>query len=575
MNRRSFSFIVHHSSFIFLLLFLTMCASQPAKLSLDEKIGQMFGVRAYGVFMSESSREYQQLLHQVRDNHVGGVVWFLSNVYETAVLNQKLQRASRVPLLISADLEAGMGMRFVDTTFWPSAMAVAATGDPTLAEREGSVVAKEARSVGINQIYAPVADVNVAPDNPVINTRSFGEDPEDVGRYVAAFIRGVQGEHVLATAKHFPGHGDTHTDSHRALPVLSVSPDRLEKVELVPFRAAIAANVASIMIGHLSIPSMDPTPAPVRTDLHNENPYGTRAEEIPTEGTLPATLSSKIINGLLRKDLGYRRLVVSDAFDMGGLVEHFEPGEAAVRAIEAGEDQVLLSPDTDRAIAAVKAAVKSGRISEKRIDESVTRILAAKEFAGAPNADPESIFRVVDSQEHRDLANEIARRALTLVREQPSVLPLRRDSKIALIIVNDFPDINVMGDLERELRVRSQVVSSMTIDSRTNELPPIANADVIVIAFAVRARSGAGQIAVPAAARRLVESLKVPAVGIAFGSPYLLREVPSIGTYICAYGIQPVMQIAAVNAIFGNAPFSGRLPVTIPGLYARGHGIAR
>src|SRR5437879_9911017 len=192
MNRRSFSFIVHHSSFIFLLLFLTMCASQPAKLSLDKKIGQMFGVRANGVFMSESSREYQQLLHQVRDNHVGGVVWFLSNVYETAVLNQKLQRASRVPLLISADLEAGMGMRFVDTTFWPSAMAVAATGDPTLAEREGSVVAKEARSVGINQIYAPVADVNVAPDNPVINTRSFGEDPVDVGRYVAAFIHGVQ-----------------------------------------------------------------------------------------------------------------------------------------------------------------------------------------------------------------------------------------------------------------------------------------------------------------------------------------------------------------------------------------------
>jgi beta-glucosidase-like glycosyl hydrolase len=535
----------------------------------------MFAVRASGVYMSESSPAYRQLLHQVRDNRVGGVVWFLSNVYETALLNQKLQREARVPLLISADLEAGMGMRFTDTTFWPSAMAVAATGDPSLAEREGRVVAKEARAVGINQIYAPVADVNVNPDNPVINTRSFGEDPAEVGRYVAAFIRGVQSEHVLATAKHFPGHGDTHVDSHRALPVLDVTADRLEKVELVPFRAAIEANVASIMIGHLSIPAVDPTPAPVRRDLHDDNPYGTTAAEVPAAGTLPATVSPKIINGMLRKELGYRGLVVSDAFDMGGLIEHFDAGEAAVRAIEAGEDQILLSPNVDMAIAAVKAAVRSGRISESRIDESVQRILAAKQLAGSPQIDAEAIFRTVDSQEHRDLASEIAHRALTLVREESGVLPLKRNAKIALIIVNDFPDWNVMGDFERELRSRANVVSSATIDSRTVDPPSIANADVAVIAFAVRARSGAGSIAVPAAARRLVEALKMPAIGVAFGSPYLIREVPSVGTYICAYGIQPVMQTAAVDAMFGNSPVSGHLPVTIPGFYPRGHGIER
>ncbi|HEX9502630.1 MAG TPA: glycoside hydrolase family 3 N-terminal domain-containing protein, partial [Thermoanaerobaculia bacterium] len=558
------------------LLFLPMCASQK-QLTLDEKIGQMFSVRANGVFMSESSPAYQQLLHEVRDNHIGGVVWFLSNVYETALLNQKLQGESRVPLLMSADLEAGMGMRFVDTTFWPSAMAIGATGDPSLAEREGRVVAKEAKAVGINQIYAPVADVNVNPDNPVINSRSFGEDPHEVGRYVAAFIRGVQSEHVLATAKHFPGHGDTHTDSHRALPVLDVSQERLEKVELVPFRAAIEANVKSIMIGHLSIPAIDPTPAPVRTDMHDENPYGTTAAEVEKEGTLPATVSHKIIEGLLRRELGYRGLVVSDAFDMGGLIEHFDTGEAAVRAIEAGEDQILLSPNIDVAVAAVKAAIKSGRLSESRIDESVRRILEAKQFAVAPNPDPESIFRIVDSQEHRDLADAIARRALTLVREQNGVLPLRRDAKIALIVVSDFPDVNPMLDLDREIRARAQVIASVLIDPRTRaeEFAPIADADVAVVAFAVRARSGAGQIAVPAAARRLVESLKMPVVAIAFGTPYLLREVPSVGTYICAYGIQPVMQVAAANAIFGEAPFSGHLPVTIPGLYARGHGIAR
>lgn len=559
--------------FLLVLVFLPMCASQKP-LTLDEKIGQMFAIRANGVFMGESSPAYQQLLHQVRDNHIGGIVWFLSNVYETAHLNQKLQSESRVPLLIAADLEAGMGMRFIDTTFWPSAMAVAATGDPSLAEREGRVVAKEARAVGINQIYAPVADVNVNPDNPVINSRSFGEDPQEVGRFVAAFIRGVQSEHVLATAKHFPGHGDTHTDSHRALPVLDVSQERLEKVELVPFRAAIEAKVASIMIGHLSIPAVDPTPAPVRSELHSENPYGTTAGEVPTEGTLPASVSHKIIEGMLRRELGYPGLVVSDAFDMGALVEHFDAGEGAVLAIEAGEDQILLSPNVDMAVAGVKAAIKSGRLSEARIDESVRRILAAKQFAVAPSPDPDAIFRIVDSPEHRDLANEIARRALTLVREQSGVLPLRRDSKIALMIVSDFPDVNPMADLERELRARGHVVSSTLIDPRTRaEDAAIENADVAVIAFAVRARSGAGSIAVPAAARQLVASLKMPVIGIAFGSPYLLREVPSVGTYICAYGIQPVMQVAAANAIFGAAPFTGHLPVTIPGLYPRGHGL--
>ena len=537
----------------------------------------MFSYGARGIFMAESSPAYRQLLHQVRDNHVGGVIWFLSNVYETALLSEKLQRESRIPLLISADLEAGVGMRFMDTTFWPSAMAVAATGDPSLAEREGRVVAVEARAVGINHILAPVADVNVDPDNPVINARSFGEDPQDVSRYVAAFIRGVQSEHVLATAKHFPGHGDTHVDSHRALPVLDVTPERLNSVELVPFRAAIAANVASIMIGHLSVPSIEPTVAPVRADHHGENPYGTTAAEVPHEGTLPATISSKIINGLLRKELGYTGLVVSDAFDMGGLTEHFDAGEAAVRAIEAGEDQVLLSPNTGMAIAAVKAAVRSGRISEQRIDESVQRILAAKEFTGAPAAEPEKIFRIIDSQEHRDLASEIARRGLTLVRQENGVLPVRRGARVLLVVITDVPDPTVMQDLEREVRARAQVVQVSTLDSRSRDedLQPILsqNADVVLLAFAIRARSGAGQIAVPAAARRLVESMKLPMIGISFGTPYLLREVPSLGTYICAYGIQPVMQVAAVNAIFGEAPFTGHLPVTIPGLYARGYGI--
>jgi beta-N-acetylhexosaminidase len=538
------------------LVFAAMCATVPARrkttprvedLSLDEKIGQLFAVRGAGVFMSASSPRYEELRDAVARDGVGGVVWFASNVYETAELTRRLQSAARVPLLISADLESGMGMRFFDTTFWPPAMAIAATGDPSLAEAEGRVVAREARAVGVNHILAPVADVNVDPDNPVINARSFGEDPADVARYVAAFVRGVQSEHVLATAKHFPGHGDTHVDSHLSMPTIGASRERLEQIELVPFRAAIAAGVKSVMIGHLAVPALDPA-------------------------GVPATISPAIIDGVLRKELGYDGLVVSDAFDMGGITEHFDAGEAAVRGIEAGEDQILLPANTEAAIAGVKAAVRSGRLSEARIDQSVRRILAAKAFASDSVANADEIFRVVDAKEHRDVAADIARRAITLVREEGGALPLRRDARVALVVVTDGLDaVNALAELEHELKP-AQIIA---IDPRTREdaLPKI-DADVVVIAFTLRARSGEGSMALPPAARKLLASIDGrKAIGIAFGTPYILREVPTIATYLVAYGPQPVLQHAAVAALRGEAPISGRLPVSIPGLYQRGHGI--
>ena len=550
MCRSDMTRILHPSSLILpLLLFTTMCATAPQtnQLTLDEKIGQLFVVGAHGVFMGESSWAYQRLLHHVRDNHVGGFIWFQSNVYETAMLDRKLNEESKVPLLISADLESGVGMRFLDTTFWPSAMAIAATGDPSLAEQEGKIVAKEARALGVNHILAPVADVNVNPDNPVINTRSFGEDPEDVARYVGAFIRGVQSQKVLACAKHFPGHGDTRVDSHRTLPVLDVTRERLEHVELVPFRAAIAADVKSVMMGHLAVPALD-------------------------DPKLPATVSPKLI-GLLRNDLHFDGLIVTDAFDMGGLIEHFDAGEAAVRAIEAGEDQILMSTDTDAAIAAVKAAVKSGRLSEARIDESVRRILAAKEFARVDAMHPDEIFATIDAQEHRTLAETIARRALTLVRGS---VGLPQHPKLTLAVVSDFPEIgNPLPDLERELKKRADV-ETILIDSRSTQAEADAitakKNDYLILAMAVRARSGAGSIAVPQTIRNL--TLPANTIAISFGSPYLLREIPNVTTYLCAYGIQPVMQVAAVHALFGEAKVSGKLPVTIPGFYKRGEGIA-
>jgi beta-N-acetylhexosaminidase len=568
----------------------SMCASVPQhhipkveELSLDEKIGQMFVVQGHGIFMAESSWGYQELMHQVRENHIGGVIWSMSNVYETAVLSGRLQAASRVPLLISADLESGMGMRFLDTTYWPWAMAVAATGDPALAEAEGRVVAREARLVGVNHIYAPIADVNVDADNPVINTRSFGEDPAEVSRFVVSFVKGIQAEHVLATAKHFPGHGDTHVDSHRSLPILGVDRARLDQVELVPFRAAIDAGVRSIMIGHLAVPSLDDELVPVREHGAGENPYGTAASEVPQNGTMPATISKKIVGQLLRRDMKFDGLVVSDAMDMGGITEHFDAGEAAIRAIEAGQDQILMSPNVDAAVAAVKAAVKSGRLSEARIDESVRRILDAKAWSGAPMGTNEEIFGGIDTKEHRDLAANIARRAITLVREQSGALPVKKSARVVIVTVSDFPEtVSPLPEFEHEVRKRlTAPPQTYLVDSRTADVGLIAaaakNADVVVFALAVRARSGSGSIAVPEVASKLLAELapRVPTIAISFGTPYLLREIPTAGTYVCAYGIQPVMQLAAVQALFGEAPVTGKLPVTIPGLAPRGTGITR
>jgi beta-N-acetylhexosaminidase len=569
------------------------CASTPPvkaplkidDLTTDEKIGQLFVPDAYGVYMSSSSYSYQRLERFVKERHVGGFVWFLSNVYENALLTNRLQAVSRVPLLVASDLEAGMGMRFADTWYWPPAMAIGATGDPSLAEREGKQVALEAKTVGINWILAPVADVNVTPDNPVINTRSFGEDPNDVSRYVQAFIRGVHREGLLATAKHFPGHGDTKTDSHRSLPVLDVTRERLDRVELVPFRAAIEANVDSVMVGHLGVPALDPTPAPFVSAQQRDNRYAAAVNEAPKNATLPATISKPIID-LLRNDLRFRGLVVTDAFDMGGLTEHFDAGEAAVRAIEAGEDMILMPANTDAAMDGVKQAVASGRIPMTRIDASVQRILDAKSRVTFAVADPDAIFDTVDSEESRQIATEIATKAMTLVREENGSLPLAKNARVLVIAISDFPEIaNPLAELDRELKKRlASPPHTFLLDSRSSDadvipiLDAAKNADVILLGLAIRTRSGAGQIAVPAVAQRAIETLaSSPAkrIGIAFGSPYLLREVPSLPTYICAYGPQPVLQIAAARALFGETKMTGRLPVTIPGFYDRGHGIVK
>jgi beta-N-acetylhexosaminidase len=574
------------------ILLMAVCAScatvtpHARDLTLDEKIGQLFVVAAHGIFMNEQSPEYAKLVHQVRDNHVGGIIWFVSNVYETALLNRHLQELASVPLLVSSDLEAGSGMRFEDTTYWPYQMAVAATGDPSLAEQEGRIVALEAGAIGVNQILAPVADVNVDPANPVINVRSYGEDPAEVARFVAAFVRGVESGGVIATVKHFPGHGDTRTDSHRSLPILRVSRERLEAVELVPFRAALEAGARSVMVAHLSIPELDPTPAPPRPDRPQKNAYVADKSEVALDATAPASLSPKIVDGLLRAELKFQGLVVTDALDMGGITDHFEPGEAAVRAILAGGDQILKSPDTDSAIAAVRRAVETGRISPERLDQSVRRILEAKSRFRRTTPDPERIFRLVDDPRHRALAEEIARRAVTLLREEPGRLPLGRSARLVHIAISNYPEIrNPAAEFSGALAARTATPpSSFLLDARAREeeLQPIfaaaREADLALVTFHIRPRSEEGRIQVPETARKAIARLAdtgLPLVSVSLGSPYVLGELPELKTYAAAYGGQPVMQVAAVRALFGETSITGHLPVTIPGIAPRGSGIQK
>jgi beta-N-acetylhexosaminidase len=562
-------------------------AVRAPSMSLDERIGQLFVYPATGRFMNEASPEYQALVHQVRDNHVGGILWFLlSDVSETARLNRRLQSLAKTPLVIAADLEAGVGMRFLDTTNWPWPMAVAATDDPSLAERQGNIVAREARAIGVTQVYAPVADVNVEPANPVINVRSYGEDPETVGRFVAAFVRGVQAGGVLATAKHFPGHGDTKIDSHRALPVFDADRARLERVELVPFRSAISAGVGAVMTAHLSLPAIDSTPAPQRPFVAGENPYTKDDAEVTRDATVSASMSPAVVEGLLRNDLGFRGVVVTDALDMGGIVDHYDPGEAAVRAILAGADQVIKSADTDAAIAGVRRAVAEGRISIDRLDRSVARILEAKRRFPAATADPEAAFRVVDSPGHRAAAEEIARRAVTLVRESPGALPLRRETRVVHVVVNDVAALNPpVAEFARGLAARlAAPAETFVLDprSRLEEIDPItaaaARADVALVSLFVRVRTGSGKLVLPDAGRAAIEALSAAGarvIGISFGNPYLAADLPGLATYLAAYGEQPVMQAAVARALFGEAEITGRLPVSIPGVAERGSGIRK
>jgi beta-glucosidase-like glycosyl hydrolase/CubicO group peptidase (beta-lactamase class C family) len=534
------------------------------KMSVEEKIGQVLFATYHGSFTSTDAAAYAAMLHCVNDLHVGGFINITqgsplgivkSQAYPTAVLTNQLQAKSKVPLLVGADFERGTAMRLDEGTSFPTAMALAAAGNPRDAYTMGKVTALEARAVGIHWIYAPDADVNNNPGNPIINTRSFGEDPARVAEFVKEFVRGVEENGALATAKHFPGHGDTASDSHIDLPVIQADRERLEQLELVPFRAAIAAGASSIMTGHLSVPALEPDP------------------------NTPATLSSRILTDLLRHELHFEGLVVTDAMDMGGITVRYAPGEAAVRAFEAGADALLMPPVPDAAFEGLQGAVRSGRISQARLDASVRRILQSKaRLALEENrlVDVNAINQKFGHVAWQGEAQDISDRGVTLLRDVAHRLPLdaTKPTRALLLAFYADPEPYPAEDLERELRTRFDALTTLRADTRfvkadVLKLPSPDSYDVAILALFVRVSDRKGNVDVPPEQAALAEQVfktGKPVITVGLGSPYLIERFPQAETWLAAFGISDVAQISVARALFGQIPVRGHLPVTIPGV---------
>ena len=541
------------------------------KMTLREKIGQMLMPYYFGVFTSTDSPSYKELLHQVEENHVGGFILGTqrgplgierSQVYPTAALTNELQKHAKTPLLIGADFETGTGMRIDEGTSFPSPMAVAAADDPRAAYTIGKITALEARAAGVRWIFAPDADVNNNPDNPIINIRSFGEDPQRVSEYVTQFIRGVEENGGLSSAKHFPGHGNVSVDSHLSLATVPGSRKELEATELVPFRAAIAAGASSIMPGHLNVPAYE------------------------TDPSVPATISRNILSGLLRDELKFKGLIVTDAMDMAGVTSQFAPGDAAVRAVEAGADVLLMPPVPDAAMASLEEAAKSGRIPGTRIDDSVRRILQAKSRLGLDQDRLVEIDHLNDKfakPEYELQAQAIADRGVTLLRDNAKLLPLdaARPLRVLLVSLSADADPYPGVTIEPEIRWRADSLTALRADTQfatanSLKLPPPESYDIAIAALFVRVADRKGNVGLPDNQRAIVNQMLAtgkPVVVMSFGNPYLIENFPDAKTWLAEFSTNDVSQRAAVRALFGQVQTQGQIPVSVPGTAKRGDGI--
>jgi beta-glucosidase-like glycosyl hydrolase/uncharacterized lipoprotein YddW (UPF0748 family) len=544
-----------------------------AGLSLREKVGQLVVPWVGGDYLSLDSDAYDRLRGWIVDQGVGGLIVSIGTPMDMAAKLNVLQELARVPLLVSADMEHGPGQRLTGGTVlpwglelgggtaFPTVMGLGATGDERFAYEMGRITAREARAVGVHMVYAPVLDVNNNPGNPIINVRSYGEDPAAVSRMGAAHIRGMQEHGVIATAKHFPGHGDTDVDSHIALPVIPHDRSRVDDIELVPFRAAIDAGVGAVMSAHIAFPSL-------------------------TGDSVPATLHPRILTGLLREELGFDGIITTDALDMGGIVEGYGRGDAAVLALQAGADILLMPPDIPTAINAVVDAVRRGDVSAERVDHSVRKLLRAKAGLGlhrVRTVNLQAVPGTVGVRAHQAVAQEAAERSITIARDRARLLPVRPDEsrRILTVVYADDPDPLTGRAFRRQLEARFPRHEFALIDGDTQPqrlqalLAAADTADVVVFAPFIRVLAWKGDVAIAEPVSRFVRTLaaRQPTVVISFGNPYILTEFPDVGTYMLAWGQTSLMQEAAARALLGEAPVTGTLPTAIPPYHRVGEGL--
>lgn len=541
-------------------------------MTIDQKVGQMLTARAStGAFRATDSEELREMRRAIAEFHVGGVHAGIGDAAAIAVTLNEMQKLAKVPLLTTSNFEGGAGYVLYGATRMPLAMAMAATGDEQLAYAAGKVTAEEGRALGVNVNFYPVVDVNNNPENPIINIRSFGENPATVSRFVTAYVRGIQENGQLATAKHFPGHGDVATDSHLAMPTLDVTRERLEQIELPPFHAAIDAGVGAVMTAHIWLPQLE------------------------KEKGVPATLSKSILTDLLRNEMKYQGLVVSDSMSMRGITSSFKNDDATLRAVEAGVDLLIGLPDVEKSFRAIQGAVGSGRIPVSRIDESVRRILTAKARLGLMEnsnryVDLNALMSKVGTAQNRAVAQRIADNAITLVRDERNVIPLRADKTSRVVQINvvdtrsGWREGAVGKVLSAELPKRFPRAVTVQIDdeSTASEYELVRKlaqmADVLVVNGFVRVASYKGSIALNADQKKLLldlERMTKPLVFTAFGSPFVLAHVPELSSYAVTYDISPTAELAAIKAMTGEIPYKGKLPVNMPGLYEIGHGLKR
>ena len=532
-----------------------------ASLTVRQQVGQLVIPWLSGSYTALDDSLFQVAARWVDSLEIGGLIVSVGSPLDIATKLNALQQRSRLPLLVSADLEWGAGMRVVGATAFPHIMAVGATGDPRDAYTIGAAAAVEGRAVGIHVNFAPDADVNNNPANPIINTRSFGEDPRTVSRLVAEYVRGLHEHGMLATLKHFPGHGDTQTDSHIGLPVITAGYARLDSLELVPFRAGIAAGADVVMSAHIAFPAL-------------------------TGSNDPATLSAAVLTGLLRDSLRFPGLVVTDALMMGAIVTKYGAGEATVRAFLAGSDLLLIPADPDSAVLAMTAAVAAGRVTPQRLAQSVRRVLEIKRRLGLferRTVPLDSIPHVVGSKRFQDAANDIAVRSLTLVRDVGGRLHALRGhpGRLALIAYADEANASVGLFLTDLLRQGGDTVEYFRLWPMSGTLSydsaraTIARAPATVFITNVRPISGKGNIALPDSLAQLITLTDAarPTVLVSLGSPYLLNQTPAVRSYLIAWSGVRASERAVALALLGRVPLGGHLPTRIPPDYALGWGL--